>query len=200
MLLLHLRFILSLKVVLKLLLMETTKIVFLWSHVRSISTAFERAFIQREDYVTFHEPFGEPCYFGPERIYSYYDHDLNAHADYINTTYSDLIEEILNAANNKEKKNVFIKDMARHILRPDHKSHPENPTMLPIEFLKRCTHTFILRTPDKSVPSLYKAYVTSNQKFIAEDIGYPELQVLFEFLTELTGARPPLVEADSLLA
>ncbi|CAF4580342.1 unnamed protein product [Rotaria sp. Silwood1] len=44
------------------------KIVFLWSHVRSVSTTFERAFIQRKDYVTFHEPFGDPCYFGPERI------------------------------------------------------------------------------------------------------------------------------------
>jgi hypothetical protein len=66
--------------------METTKIVFLWSHVRSISTAFERAFMQRQDYVSFHEPFGEPAYFGPERIYSYYDNDLSAHAQYIDVT------------------------------------------------------------------------------------------------------------------
>jgi hypothetical protein len=100
--------------------METTKIVFLWSHVRSISTAFERAFIQREDYVTFHEPFGEPCYFGPERIYSYYDDKLSEHAEYINTTYSQIIEEILKAATSKEKKNVFVKDMARHVVRPDY--------------------------------------------------------------------------------
>ena len=60
--------------------MEPTKIVFLWSHVRSISTAFERAFIQREDYITFHEPFGEPCYFGPERIYNYHENNLDARA------------------------------------------------------------------------------------------------------------------------
>ena len=180
--------------------METNKIVFLWSHVRSISTAFERVFIQREDYVTLHEPFGEPCYFGPERISSYHDHDLNAHAEYINTTYSQMIDEILNAANNKAKKNVFVKDMVRHILRPDHMLHPENPTTLPIDFLKRCTHTFILRSPEKSIPSLYRVFVTTNQKFVHSDTGYAEMQVLFEFLTTLTGTRPALVEAGDLLS
>jgi hypothetical protein len=111
-----------------------------------------------------------------------------------------MIEQILKAAANNEKKHVFVKDMARHIVRTDYKSHPENPTMLPIDFLKRCKHTFIIRTPEKSVPSLYRAYVTNNQKFIHDDIGYPELQVLFEFLTELAGSRPPLIDASDLLA
>jgi hypothetical protein len=111
-----------------------------------------------------------------------------------------MIEEILKAATNKENKNVFVKDMARHVVRPGYESHPENPTVLPIDFLRRCKHTFILRTPEKAVPSLYRAYVGTNQKFIHDDIGYPELQVLFEFFTELTGARPSLVEAGDLLA
>ena len=118
--------------------METTKIVFLWSHVHSISTAFERAFIQREDYVTFHEPFGEPAYFGSERIYSYYDNELSAHAEYINVTYSQIIEEILKAA---EKKNVFVKDMARHVVRPDFKSHPENITVS--NWLSQAMQTYV---------------------------------------------------------
>ncbi|CAF3517995.1 unnamed protein product [Rotaria socialis] len=179
--------------------METPKIVFLWSHVRSVSTAFERAFIQREDYVTFHEPFGEPSYFGPERIYSYYDNELSEHAEYLNVTFSQMIEQILKPTTSEEKKNVFVKDMARHVVRPDYKSHRENPTVLPIEFLKRCKHTFILRTPRKSVPSLYRAYVRNNLKFIHDDIGYPELQALFEFLTELTGTPPALVEAGDLV-
>ena len=175
---------------------SATKIVFLWSHVHSISTAFERAFIQREDYVTFHEPFGEPAYFGPERIYSYYDKELSAHAEHTHVTYSQMVDDILKAA---EKKNVFIKDMARHVVLSNYKSHPKNPTMLPIDFLKRCKHTFILRRPEKSVPALYRQYVASNKEFIHDDIGYLELQALFEFLTELTGVRPPLIEADDLL-
>ena len=179
--------------------METTKIVILWSHVRSISTAFERAFIQREDYTTFHEPFGDPAYFGPERIYGYYEDRLHEHAQYLNTTYSDIIEAILKAATNNENKKVFIKDMARHIVRPDYKSHPENPTVLPLDFLQRCTHTFIIRAPEKSVLSLYRAYMKVNMNFIPEDIGYVEMQVLFEFLTKLTGSRPALVDASDLL-
>ena len=177
--------------------METNKIVILWSHVRSISTAFERAFIQRDDYMTYHEPFGEPAYFGPDRIYSYYNDKLHEHAEYINTTYLEMIETILKAA---ETKKVFVKDMARHVVRPDYQSHPENPTILPLDFLKRCTHSFIIRTPEKSVPSLYRAYVKVKMNFIPEDIGYPEMLVLFRFLTELTGSPPALIDASDLLA
>lgn len=179
--------------------METTKIVFLWSHVRSLSTAFERTFMQRPDYVIFHEPLGEPCYYGPERIYHYYDNVLHEHAEHINVTYSQIIEQILKPTESSEKKNVFVKDMARHVVRPDYELHPENPTVLPIEFLKRCQHTFIIREPGKSIRSLYRAYVKTNQTFIPEDIGYPEYQVLYEFLTKLTGVRPPLIDASDLL-
>ena len=177
--------------------METRKIVFLWAHDRSLSTAFERAFIQREDYNTFHEPFSEPCYFGPERISRNFENRLHEHAEYANTTYSDIIEMILKAAENKK---VFVKDMAIHVVRPDYKLHSENPTVLPIDFLKRCTHTFIIRTPEKSVPSFYRMYVKTNLDFILEDIGYVKMQVLFNFLTELTGFRPTLVDANDLVA
>jgi len=179
--------------------MDTNKIVFLWSHVRSISTAFERAFIQREDYISFHEPFGEPCYFGPEKLYSYHEPTLHQHPEYLTVTYSEIIEMILKAASNTENKKVFAKDMARHIVRPDYKLHPENPTVLSLDFLKKCTHTFILRTPEKSVPSLYRVYAKVNEDFIPDDIGYLEMQVLFQFLTELTGSRPALIDTSDLL-
>jgi hypothetical protein len=108
----------------------TTKIVFLWSHPRSVSTAFLRAFMQRDDYITFHEPFSDACYYGPERTYSYFENKLSERAKHLDTTFSKVIEEILKAAANKEKKNVFVKDMPRHVARPGYKSHPENPTML----------------------------------------------------------------------
>ena len=51
------------------------KPVVLWSHPRSVSTAFERAFIQRDDVQCFHEPFGEPFYYGPNRMSNRYDAD-----------------------------------------------------------------------------------------------------------------------------
>lgn len=178
----------------------TTKIVCLWSHPRSVSTAFLRAFMQRDDYITFHEPFVEPCYFGPERLYSYFDNELNEHAEHLNTTFLQIIDEILAAAANKEKKNVFIKDMPRHVVRPDYKSHPENPTVLTIDFLRRCKHTFLIRTPRKAVLSNYRGFLGVNREFIHDDIGYLELHALFEFLTRLTGTRPALVDADDLLA
>ena len=64
--------------------------VILWSHPRSVSTAFERAFINRKDDVQckspgleigtmnltllagFHEPFGEPFYYSDERMSARY--------------------------------------------------------------------------------------------------------------------------------
>ena len=41
--------------------------VILWTVPRSVSTAFERAFMQRPGTRTCHEPYGGPYYFGPER-------------------------------------------------------------------------------------------------------------------------------------
>lgn len=105
------------------------KLVFLWFHVYSISTAFERSFMQRNDYITFHEPLNEPCYFGSEHLYNYFDANTN-------TTYFEVVEQILNTAKNNQQKKIFAKDMVRHILRPDYKSHPENVTVLPIDFFK----------------------------------------------------------------
>ena len=155
--------------------------------------------MQRDDYITFHEPFTDACYFGPERTYSYYDNQLSEYPQYLDTTFSKVIDKILKAAANEEKKNIFIKDMPRHIVRPHYNSHPENPTMLPIDFLKRCTHTFLIRTPQKAVPSNYRGFLGVNKEFIPEDMGYPELQALFEFLTQLTGTRPAVVDAGDLV-
>ncbi|CAF3636986.1 unnamed protein product [Rotaria socialis] len=71
--------------------------------------------------------------------------------------------------------------------------------LVPIDFLKRCKHTFIIRTPRKAAPSNYRAFIGVNREFIHDDIGYPELQALFEFLTQLTGTRPALVDAGDLV-
>lgn len=47
--------------------------VIIWCVPRSCSTAFERGFLQRKDTRCFHEPMGDPFYFGetrPNRRYS----------------------------------------------------------------------------------------------------------------------------------
>ena len=47
---------------------KTTSIdrIIIWTCPRCISTAFERAFIERDDCYVLHEPFGIPFYYGKE--------------------------------------------------------------------------------------------------------------------------------------
>ena len=45
---------------------EPTRVA-LWAVPRSVSTAFERVFIERDDAEVLHEPFSQACYHGPDR-------------------------------------------------------------------------------------------------------------------------------------
>lgn len=49
------------------------------------------------------------CFYGSERTHSHCDNELSAHAEYINTTYSHILEEILKTATNK----VLVIDLNR---------------------------------------------------------------------------------------
>ena len=40
----------------------------LWAVPRSISTAFERVFVERDDFEIFHEPFSASYYYSEERL------------------------------------------------------------------------------------------------------------------------------------
>ena len=181
-----------------------SKVVFLWCHPRSISTAFARAFMQRQDFVTLHEPFTAPFIFGPERLSDLFNDEI--YARYTDATFDHVVQQIITES--KTEKRVFVKDMAFYIIRPDYKSHPENPTMLPLDFLLSAQHTFLIRTPEKTVPSEYHAMTKGNYSLTYDAYlkeyspvfnGYPEVQILFDFLTELTGRHPSLVDAADLL-
>ncbi|KAI9701204.1 MAG: hypothetical protein M1836_001873 [Candelina mexicana] len=52
------------------------KPIFVATHPRACSTAFERVFMTRRDILTcVHEPFGDAFYFGPERLSERYEAD-----------------------------------------------------------------------------------------------------------------------------
>jgi hypothetical protein len=44
------------------------KSVALWAVPRSISTAFERVFVERDDFEVLHEPFSASYYYGEDRL------------------------------------------------------------------------------------------------------------------------------------
>jgi len=101
----------------------------------------------------------------------------------------------------------------------------ENPTILPIDLLRRFKHTFLMRTPKKSVPSYWKCVQDGAAGFAyfdAAEAGYVELKLLYDWMAnpkstfhtakEANDAHlipgqvqaqpmpPPLVDASDLLA
>lgn len=100
----------------------------------------------------------------------------------------------------------------------------ENPTVVPIDLLRRFKHTFLVRTPLQSVPSYYKCVQDKAAGFEFYDpseAGYAELRIFYQWLAnpestfhtapvdteqDLPGVPqqqpqpPPLVDAAVLLA
>jgi hypothetical protein len=98
--------------------MSTPTPVILWCHPRSVSSAFERAFMQRKDTRSYHEPLSMPFYFGKDRPCHRYDNercqkDEASWSSTIEGTLRSLLDETnynKNVAEGKEQcKYIFIK-------------------------------------------------------------------------------------------
>ena len=109
----------------------STKPIFVATHPRACSTAFERVFMTRRDALQcVHEPFGDAFYFGPERLSSRYESDAQAResSGFANTTYKDVVDTLLNPATANGKR-LFIKDIAHYLSPPDHKPASIAPSL-----------------------------------------------------------------------
>ncbi|KAK4039218.1 hypothetical protein C8A01DRAFT_47296 [Parachaetomium inaequale] len=109
----------------------SNKPIFVATHPRACSTAFERVFMTRRDILRcVHEPFGDAFYFGPERLSERYEHDEAARTSsgFASTTYKDVIETLLHPTGS-EGKRLFIKDIAHYLLPPDHKPASLAPSL-----------------------------------------------------------------------
>ena len=141
--------------------MNPHKPIALWAVPRSISTAFERVFVERDDFEVLHEPFSEAYYYGPDRL-----SDRFAEAE-PKEGYS--FENVLANVLAPREKRVFVKDMAyqaKGVLGP--------------EFASRFVNTFIVRDPKYVLVSLYKMW----PDFTFEETGYEDLYRLFKYATE----------------
>lgn len=100
----------------------------------------------------------------------------------------------------------------------------ENPTVIPTELLRRFKHTFLVRTPQKAVPSYWKCVqekAAGFEYFDGAEAGFEELRILYKWISnpnstfnkapaeesaKFAGAvqsqpqPPPLVDASVLLA
>ncbi|KAL8836440.1 MAG: hypothetical protein Q9170_002928 [Blastenia crenularia] len=206
------------------------KPIFVITHSRSCSTAFERVFITRRDILSiYHEPFGDPFYFGPEKIspaWQQWPPDKIAKSGKSHYTYDLVLQTILN--NMKEpKKRVFLKDIAYHIIPPSHSpntqptslqknfapNEPPNPSLFPTSILRSFRFVFLIRKPSAAIPSLHRCFIpplsslTEMHTIDATELGYRELRLLFDYLyppasrtSSAPDGQPILIDADDLLA
>lgn len=77
----------------------SNKPIFVATHPRACSTAFERVFMTRRDILhCVHEPFGDAFYFGPERLSERYENDEEARktSGFSDVTFKDVMDRLLN--------------------------------------------------------------------------------------------------------
>ncbi len=87
-------------------------------------------------------------------------------------------------SNNNQSKPVFVKDMAYHA----------TPFIFDSQ-IKSATHTFLIRDPRLSIPSLYKM----RSDFHENETGFEGQQVLFDKIHRVTGIKPFIINATQLI-
>ncbi|MEM6496427.1 MAG: sulfotransferase family protein [Pseudomonadota bacterium] len=154
------------------------KIIALWAIPRSTSTAFEWMMRQRGDLDCLHEPFGEAWYQGENPLWPRFkEGDKTTPGLTIESVWADIKQRAM-------ERPVFIKDFPHYI------SH-----MWDAEFLSHFTHAFLIRDPAKTITSMYARW----PDFDELEVGFPEQRALFDLLSALQGAPPPVIESDDLL-
>jgi hypothetical protein len=143
----------------------------LWAVPRSLSTAFERVFVERDDLEVLHEPFSASYYYGEDRLSDRYS-DVEPEAEY---NYDRVLADVLKP----RQKRVFLKDMAYHA----------KGVMGP-EFISNFVNTFIIRDPKYVIASLHKMW----PDFTLEETGYEEIYWAFRYATD-AGENPVVVDA-----
>lgn len=168
--------------------LERPRVLFLWTVPRAVSTAFERAFMQRADTQVLHEPFTAAYYYGPGRRSARYEDE----AVRPGSSYAAVRAQVLGPS---EQPLRFVKDMAYCVdgaLELDELGAPGE-----------VRHSFLIRHPARTVPSLHRMSLDTARTgwtyFDPTEIGYAALLGLYRAL-EARGERPVVVDADRLLA
>lgn len=156
--------------------MEKAQSIILWTHPRSISTAFERYFLERHDFQVFHEEFAAVYCADPNTPHANF-------AENFLTSYEE-IRDVMEQA--RLRGPVFQKEMGYHALK-----HVTNDP----EYLSDKTHIFLIRNPDDSILS----HATVNPNLNYERLGYAELPLLFDHCYRATNRCPLVINSDDLI-
>lgn len=154
------------------------RILALWAHPRSLSTALERVFIERGDFVVMHEPFSALYYMHQRRAKA-------AHADFDASEVVDyelIRDRILHEGSQRP---VCFKDMCYHCHDDVRKDD---------SFLRGLTNVFLIRDPRQAIAS----HFAKNPNVTCEEIGYEKQASIFRRVCELTGEIPAVIAAEDL--
>jgi hypothetical protein len=154
--------------------MRENKPVALWAVPRSISTAFERVFVERDDFEVLHEPFSASYYYSEDRLSDRYS-DVEPSVEH---NYERVLERILEP----REKRVFVKDMAYHAR-----------GLIGSRFASQFANTFIVRDPKYVIASLHKMW----SDFTLEETGFEQIYNLFRYATEVNREDVVVVDAMS---
>lgn len=190
--------------------------IILWAHARSLSTVFERPFLQlQQEFHVIHEPFVPIglAYMGKNveflnSIQPPKPTDPITFAHHFTPTLNEILAPHYYNGDKSQPLRVFVKDLATIFL---HAS--EGNPLRSKEMLSKFKHTFIIRNPEKSVKSYYKsanatykawdeANVPSFKRielFSADAIGLKESRALYDLIKDVTGEEISLVDADDLI-
>jgi Sulfotransferase domain len=153
------------------------KIIAMWAHQRSMSTAFLRMMIERGDITVIHEP-----------LVTLLDEDEVPVTDgrggqVILRSEKALFDHMRELACERP---VFFKDTVEH--RYSYLfEHPD--AVADIE------HTFIVREPRQTISSMYHMKPT----ITCPEIGYEHLHEIFELASQFKGGTPTVINADHLV-
>ena len=143
----------------------------LWAVPRSLSTAFERVFVERDDLEVLHEPFSAAYYYGPDRLSERYADE----APKPENSYESVLAEVFRP----RERRLFLKDMPY-----------QAKGVMSREFIRRFTNTFIIRDPKYVLSSLYKMW----PDFTLEETGFEQIYWAFRYAEE-AGQDPVVVDA-----
>lgn len=151
--------------------MRKSNLVFLWSVPRSVSTAFEKMVAATGDFKVYGEPFID--------LYKRSLHS-ESEAQKVHTECRELCEALLVES---QQCPVFVKDMAYHAL-----------PFVDDEFLRSVTNTFLIRSPELSIPSLF--YMRPDYE--EAHTGFEGQYHLFNKILALQSIPPFVTDAEFL--
>jgi hypothetical protein len=152
----------------------------MWSGPRNISTAMMRAFENRPDTAVIDEPF-----YAAFLVRTGLGHPMREEVLAAQESDPAAVARLLAGEAPGGAAVFYQKHMTHHML-----SGLDGPWM------DRCRHAFLIRAPERVLAS----YVRKRAEVSAEDIGFRRQGELFEEIAERSGATPPVIDADDVLA